>query len=116
MAERQPHPERTLIETALGLASLALGGTFWGFFLAYGHQRWQHLASIALFVLGAVFALLGAYVFMQFYVDSLPSLPSPKSARVRQPESAAHRVARDILKEDGHWPPWWKFWGGIGLS
>jgi hypothetical protein len=92
------HPERATIETAAGGAALAVAAILLGFFVAARHH-WQHASDLCLLIGGLLFGVIGIYVFAQFWIPWLPSLPAPRE-----------RV----------WPRWWqlrrRFGGGLTLQ
>jgi hypothetical protein len=113
------HPERTTIEIGAGGTAIALGALLITIFLSARHH-WQSAGDLALLAIGFVFAAFGAYVFAQFYVSWLPSLPEPRERKPRVKPSAAQDIAKELLKEDGLWPRWWdirrRFLGGLTLQ
>jgi Mg/Co/Ni transporter MgtE len=74
------HPERTTIEIGAGSTAIALGAILMTVFVSAPHH-WQHKGDLAALALGLVFAVLGTYVFAQFYVAWLPSLPEPRERK-----------------------------------
>lgn len=86
MPRSRAHPDRTSIEVGVGGSSLALGGILVGFFVA-AKDHWLHAADLTLLAAGLACLLFGVYVFGQYYVGALPSLPEPKSRRRTLPSS-----------------------------
>lgn len=77
MARFRNHPDRTVIELALGGTLVALGGILLGFFVVAPHH-WHREADLALLALGLVCLLFGLYIFAQYYFGWLPALPPPR--------------------------------------
>jgi transposase len=113
------HPERATIETAAGGAALAVAAILLGFFVAARHH-WQHASDLCLLIGGLLFGVIGIYVFAQFWIPWLPSLPAPRERVAKPKPSAAQDIAKQILKDDGLWPRWWqlrrRFGGGLTLQ
>jgi len=104
------HPHRTTIETAGGAVLVTVGL----YLLATsGHETVLLISGLALFV-------VGVYAFAQYYWTWLPSLPAPRERLPRVKPSAAHDIAKELLKEDGLWPRWWqlrrRLGGGLTLQ
>ena len=92
----------------MGAAAIAVGGLLIAF--SGGNPVLIAVGVFALF--------FGVYVFAQYWLPWLPLLPAPheREPEARPKRTAAHKLAKQFLKEDGLWPPWWKFWGRGGLT